>query len=139
MELTSAADGKYPENGDNGAHFLPLDLDNFVFDWLYPAAPMGVDELYLEAIAPACRSCHANQKRALDFATYEGFMVFEDAHRELVLRIECGLDDDSGTRGDGSDDQAVMPLALETFKAFWELGQVNYFKELVGEIDCNDY
>ena len=69
----------------------------------------------------------------------------EDAHRELVLRIECGLDDDSGTRGDGSDDQAVMPLALETFKAFWgpvpagEYRQVDYFKELVGEIDCNDY
>jgi hypothetical protein len=203
------ADGTYPENGDTGAHFLPLDLDNFVFDqvrprrsqanqerryrktnkmvlidhrgtvkfdevagfarlpavqeliegwyggpglpnttfdgefvpagWLPPAAPVGVDELYLEAIAPACRSCHANQKRALDFATYEGFMVFEDAHRELVLRIKCGLDDDSGTRGDGSDDQAVMPLALETFKAFWGTDQVDSFKELVGEVDCDDY
>ena len=64
----------------------------------------------------------------------------EDAHRELVLRIECGLDDDSGTRGDGSDDQAVMPLALETFKAFWENPeQVESFEELVGVVDCNDY
>jgi len=203
------ADVTYPENGDTGAHFLPLDLDNFVFDqvrpgrsranqelryrktnkmvlidhrgtekfdevagisrlpavqeliegwyggpglpdtvfdgefvpagWLAPDAPASAEELYLEAIAPACRSCHANQKRALDFATYEGFSVFEDAHRELVLRIECGLDDDdSGIRGDGQDDQAVMPLALETFKAFWETGQVDSFKELVGEVDCDD-
>jgi hypothetical protein len=63
----------------------------------------------------------------------------EDDHRELVLRIECGLDDDSGTRGDGSDDQTVMPLALETFKAFWGTDQVDSFKELVGEVDCGDY
>ncbi len=202
-------DGSYPENGDTGAHFLPLDLDNFEFDpdrarlsqanqerrykktnamvlidhrgtatfdevagiarfpavqeliegWyggpglpndtfdgeFVPDGWADASHLYLEAIAPACRSCHANQKRALDFATYEGFMAFEDAHKELVLRIECGLDDDSGTRGDGSDNQAVMPLALETFKAFWEpvpageLRQVEYFKELVGEVDCNDY
>ena len=198
-------DGTYPENGDTGAHFLPLDLDNFEFDpdrdrrsranqekrycktnkivlidhrgtaefdevagiarlpavqeliegWygdscvtetdftfngeFVPAGWASAPDLYLEAIAPACRSCHANQKRALDFATYEGFMVFEDAHKELVLRIECGLDDDSGTRGDGQDDQAVMPLALETFKAFWETTQVDSFKELIGHIDCNDY
>jgi hypothetical protein len=26
----------YPENGDTGAHFLPLDLDNFVFDQVDP-------------------------------------------------------------------------------------------------------
>jgi len=203
------ADGTYPENGDTGAHFLPLDLDNFRFDpvrarrsranqelryrktngivlidhrgtekfdevagisrhpavqeliegwyggpglpnatfdgefvpagWLPPAAPHSAGELYLKAIAPACRSCHANQKKALDFATYEGFVVFEDAHRELVLRIECGLDDDSGIRLDGADDQAVMPLALETFKAFWETEQVESFKELIGEVDCEDY
>jgi hypothetical protein len=112
--------------------FVPL-------GWRPPAAPVGADHLYLEAIAPACRSCHANQKRALDFATYEGFMVFEDAHKELVLRIECGLDDDSEARGNGQDDQAVMPLALETFKAFWETRQVDFFKDLIGEIDCNDY
>jgi hypothetical protein len=31
-----------------------------------------------------------------------------------------------------------MPLALETFKAFWETGQVDSFKELVGEVDCDD-
>jgi hypothetical protein len=206
---TLNADGTYPENGDTGAHFLPLDLDNFVFDqvrpgrsranqerryrktnkivlidhrgtekfdevsgisrppavqeliegwyggpglpnatfdgefipdgWLPPAAPPSAGELYLEAIAPACRSCHANQKRDLDFATYEGFVVFEDAHRDLVLRIECGLDDDSGIRLDGADDQAVMPLALETFKAFWETEQVEFFKELIGEVDCEAY
>jgi hypothetical protein len=198
----------YPENGDTGAHFLPLDLDNFVFDkvrpgrtrekqelryrktnkmvlidhrgtatfdevagidrlpavqeliegwyggpglpndtfngefvpvgWLPPAAPDSVGELYLEAIAPACRSCHANQKRALDFATYEGFMVFEDAHIELVLRIECGLDDDSGIRLDGADDQAVMPLALVTYEKFWESDEVEVFKDHLGEINCNN-
>jgi hypothetical protein len=105
--------------------------------WLPPVAPEGVDDLYLEAIAPACRSCHAQQKRELDFGTYDGFAVFEDAHKELVLSIECGLDDDSGERGDGSDDQAVMPLAKETYEIFWATGQADVFKDHFGAFDCS--
>ena len=91
-------------------------------------------ELYLDAVAPACRACHANQERSLDFDSYDGFMVFEDAHEELVLKIECGLDDDSG----GNDDQAVMPLALETYDLFWMTGQVDVFKDHVGPVECGD-
>ena len=53
--------------------------------WLPPHAPEGVDKLYLGAVAPGCRACHVQQKRELDFGTYEGFMVFKDAHKELVL------------------------------------------------------
>jgi hypothetical protein len=114
--------------------------------WLPPAAPEGFAELYLGAVAPACRSCHAQQGRSLDFGTYAGFMVFEDAHQDLVLRIECGLDDDPSTRGSGNDDQAVMPLALETYKRFWDpatdpdttTSQADIFKEFVPNVNCND-
>jgi hypothetical protein len=113
--------------------------------WLPPAAPAGVEELYLGAVAPACRSCHAQQERALDFGTYAGFMTFEDAHQELVLRIECGLDDDPNARANNQDDQAVMPLALETYKRFWDpatdpdtsTSQADIFKELVQNVNCN--
>ena len=107
-----------------------------------PVGWLGAQELYHKSIAPACRACHAQQKRELDFATYVGFMEFEDAHKELVLRIECGLDDDSKDRENGADDQAVMPLAKETFNRFWDLDggeQVNVFKDHLGEVDCEDY
>ena len=105
--------------------------------WLPPAAPAGADELYLEAIAPACRSCHAQQERELDFGTYDGFMVFEDAHKELVLSIECGLDDDPNDPGDGYDNQSVMPLAKETYEIFWSTGQSNVFSDHLGAVDCS--
>jgi hypothetical protein len=106
--------------------------------WLPPAAPVGARELYLDAVVPACRACHAQQERALDFATYEGFMVFEDAHKELVLRIECGLDDDSKSRNKKADNQAVMPLAKLTYEIFWGTNQVNVFKDHLGEVECDD-
>jgi len=116
-------------------------LPNATFDgefvpkgWLPPYAPAEAAELYLDSVAPACRACHANQKRALDFGSYDGFMVFEDAHEELVLQIECGLDDDEG----GDDDQAVMPLALETYDIFWMTGQVDVFKDHIGPVECED-
>jgi len=122
------------------------DMPNPTFDgefvpagWLPPAAPVEAKELYLEAIAPACRSCHANQKRELDFGTYDGFMVFEDAHRELVQRIACGLDDDPNERGDGDDNQAVMPLALQTYEIFWSSHQSTVFNHHLGAIDCSEY
>jgi hypothetical protein len=111
--------------------------------WRTPAAPAGVDELYLGAVAPACRSCHAQQGRALDFGTYAGFMVFEDAHQDLVLRIECGLDDDPSGRTNGLDNQAVMPLALETYKRFWAgsstgTSEADLFKKFVENVNCDN-
>jgi hypothetical protein len=51
-----------------------------------------------------------------------------------VLQIECGLDDDE--RGD--DDQAVMPLALETYDIFWMTDQVDVFKDHIGPVECDD-
>ena len=107
--------------------------------WLPPAAPVEAKELYLEAVAPACRSCHANQKRELDFGTYDGFMVFEDAHRELVQRVACGLDDDPEERGDGDDNQAVMPLAKQTYEIFWSSHQSTVFNHHLGAIDCSEW
>ncbi len=106
--------------------------------WLPPAAPANASELYLESVAPACRACHVQQERSLDFGTYKGFMVFEDAHKELVLRVECGVDDDSSVRGNGQDDQAVMPLAKKTYEIFWSSNEVNVFKEHVGEVECEN-
>ena len=201
-------DGSYAENGNTGALFLPMDLNNFAFDpnparglakddqqatykkmnqvalithrgteakdevagisrlsggheliegwyggagmpsatfngdfvppgWLPPVAPAGKDELYLKSVAPGCRACHVQQERALDFATYDGFMVFEDAHKELVLSIECGLSDDPKVRGK-ADNQAVMPLALETYKKFWESEEAEVFKTHLGAVDCDN-
>ena len=116
--------------------------------WLPPAAPEDAAELYLESVVPACRACHAQQERALDFATYDGFMVFEDAHKELVLRIECGLDNDSKSRDNKADNLAVMPLARRTYEIFWGDdpdgtrgvggGQVSVFKEHLGVVSCDD-
>jgi len=201
-------DEVYAEDGNTGALFLPLDLDNFAFDphrpwlsreaqepeykkmnrialithratkkfdeeagfsrlpagheliegwyggpglpdaffngefvppgWLPPFAPNDAKELYLGAIAPACRACHAQQERSLDFGTYQGLMEFEDALQELVLRIECGVDDDSASRGKQEDNQAVMPLALETYEIFWETNQHQIFKDHIGEVECED-
>ncbi len=117
-------------NGTFDGEFVPA-------GWLPPAAPADAAELYLEAIAPACRSCHAQQKRELDFGTYAGFMVFEDAHKDLVLSIECGLDDDPTNPGSGYDDQAVMPLAKQTYDLFWSTSQANVFSDHVGAVDCS--
>jgi len=103
-----------------------------------PPGWLGAEDLYLDAIVPACRACHAQQERSLDFATYEGFMVFEDAHKELVLQVECGPDDDSDTRDDGGDDQSVMPLAKLTYELFWNTSQADVFKEHFEEVDCDD-
>jgi hypothetical protein len=103
-----------------------------------PPGWLGAEDLYLDAVVPACRACHAQQDRSLDFATYEGFMVFEDAHKELVLRVECGPDDDSDSRVDGADDQSVMPLAKLTYELFWNTSQAGVFKEHFGEADCED-
>lgn len=63
--------------------------------------------------------------------------MFEDAHMELVLSIECGLSDDPKVRGK-ADNQAVMPLALETYKKFWESEEAEVFKAHLGSVDCND-
>ena len=109
--------------------------------WQPPHAPANVEELYHESVAPACRACHVQQKRELDFGTYKGFMVFKDAHQELVLQVECGPDDDSNRRGNGEDDQAVMPLALETYKIFWDptrSNQADVFKEFIEPAECED-
>lgn len=124
--------------GGSGMPNDTFDGDFIPPGWLPPAAPVGADELYLESVAPACRACHVTQERSLDFGTYEGFMVFEDAHKELVLKIECGPDDDSERRGNGSDDQAVMPLARQTYENFWQSNEVEVFKAHIGAVDCSD-
>ena len=119
-----------PEDEFNG-EFVPP-------GWLEPNAPADAEHLYLNSVVPACRACHAQQDRSLDFATYKGFMVFKDAHKELVLRVECGPDDDSDSRDNGADDQSVMPLALQTYKIFWNTSQADVFKDHLGEVDCAD-
>ena len=75
-------------------------------------------------------------------------MVFEDAHKDLVLRIECGLDNDSKSRNNKADNQAVMPLAKLTYEIFWGgdpdgsrgIGgeQVNVLKRHLGIVSCDD-
>lgn len=97
--------------------------------WLPPAAPVGVDKLYLEAVAPACRACHMQQKRDLDFATYKGFMAFKANHKNLVLAVECGP----------NTTQAVMPLALLTYNLFWQSNQINVFKQFLPAVNCANW
>jgi hypothetical protein len=81
------------------------------------AAPAGSEQLYLNTIRPACRACHVQQELSLDLATQKGFMTHVDNVKELVLRIQCGLDDDSSA---SRDDRRVMPQALLTYQRFWE-------------------
>jgi hypothetical protein len=108
-----------------GGPDFPGDIFNGNFvpaGWLPPHAPAAVnghnvEELYLKSIKPGCRACHVQQELSLDFGTYAGFRVYDITHKELVLDIECGIDDDPNVIG--GDDQHVMPLALQTYERFW--------------------
>jgi hypothetical protein len=81
--------------------------------------PTGSARIYREVIGPYCRACHIQRERAVDFATYKGFIVHKDAIQDLVYTVPFanGGGDDSGTRP--GDDRAVMPLALRTYDNFW--------------------
>jgi hypothetical protein len=81
--------------------------------------PTGSPRLYREVIGPYCRACHIQRERALDFATYKGFITHKDAIQDLVYTVPFanGGGDDSGARP--GDDRAVMPLALRTYNNFW--------------------
>jgi hypothetical protein len=72
--------------------------------------PSGIEDLYLQVVAPNCRACHIMRGRyfsehpegeLIDFAGYSEFMAWED-------RLEA-LTYDGGT----------MPDALVTFEQFW--------------------
>jgi hypothetical protein len=140
--------GKDLIEGWYGGPGMPNDTFNGEYvpqGWKVPHAPAGAEELYLEAVAPACRACHVQRKMELDFGSYENFMVFEDAHKELVLRHECGKDNDTAARSRRQDDQGVMPLAKVTYRRFWGLEtngdpvkQADIFKEHVGVFECEN-
>lgn len=122
-----------------GGPGLPSDTFDNAFTppgWLPPNAPANAEALYHDVVVPACRNCHVQQERSLDFATYEGFRVFDDAIKELVFRHECGTDDDSDGRADKKDDQGVMPLALVTYDLFWAESMDVPLKEHVGAFEC---
>jgi len=80
---------------------------NFVpAGWLPPAAPAGVDELYLKVIGPTCRACHAQRgslvRNELDFSSYAKFLTYASKIESLVF------------------DKGLMPLARRTYQNhFW--------------------
>lgn len=72
--------------------------------------PSGIEDLYLDVIAPNCRACHITRGRYfseypegefIDFSSYARFMAYEDRIEELLY--ETG----------------VMPDALVTYAQFW--------------------
>lgn len=75
-------------------------------------APAGSEEMYLKAVAPACRSCHFQRGIDADFGTVASFDANKSDILELVLKPECQSDNPPpGKR--------VMPAARRTFDRFW--------------------
>jgi hypothetical protein len=76
-------------------------------------APPGSEDLYLNAVAPSCRSCHFNRELSLDFGTEASFAADKSSILELSLLPEC----ESNNPPPG---KRPMPLARLTFDNFWQ-------------------
>ena len=87
--------------------------------------PPGTEELYLKAVAPACRSCHFQRGVDADFGTMESFDVNKSDILELALKPEC----DATEPPPGKQ---VMPLARRTYDLFWLEDQDEYLKAHFG-------
>ena len=88
-------------------------------------APAGSAELYLKAVAPACRSCHFQRGLDADFGTVGSFDANKSDILELVLQPEC--DSNAPPRG-----KVIMPAARRTFDLFWLKDQDVYIKDHFG-------
>lgn len=75
-------------------------------------APAGSEELYLKAVAPACRSCHFQRGIDADFGTVASFDANRSDILELALKPEC----DAANPPPG---KRVMPAARRTYDLFW--------------------
>lgn len=76
-------------------------------------ARAGSEQLYLQTVATACRSCHFNRELSLDFGTAASFDIFRDAIAELTLRPECDANQPDPRK-------RPMPAALLTYQRLWE-------------------
>ena len=88
-------------------------------------APAGSEELYLKAVAPACRSCHFQRGIDADFGTVASFDANKSDILELALKPEC----DAANPPPG---KRVMPAARRTFDLFWLNNQDEYVKAHFG-------
>lgn len=88
-------------------------------------APAGSEELYLKAVAPACRSCHAQRESDVDFGTVGSFDANREDILEMVLKPECDADDPPPGK-------VLMPAAKRTYDLFWLENQDEYVKAHFG-------
>lgn len=91
-----------------GGPGLPANTFNGQFvpnGWRAPVAPANGTQLYLQVVAPFCRTCHVMRGNALqsdiDFSTHAKFLGYKSRIEHLVF------------------DEGVMPVALQTFGRFW--------------------
>ena len=88
-------------------------------------APAGSEKLYLDVVAPSCRSCHFQRGQDNDFGTLGSWNANKSDILELVLKPECRSDDPRpGKR--------VMPAARRTFDRFWLQDQDEHIKNFYG-------
>lgn len=88
-------------------------------------APAGSERLYLEAVAPACRSCHFQRGIDADFGTVASFDANKSDILELALKPEC----DAANPPPG---KRVMPAARRTYDLFWLNNQDELVKKHFG-------
>jgi len=96
--------------------------DDFIpSGWREPAhkgtAPAGSEQLYLQVVAPSCRSCHFNRELSLDFGTAANFKQESDL-LQLVLLPYC-------QQNNPDPRKRPMPLAHLTFQRLWESNNTN--------------
>jgi hypothetical protein len=76
-------------------------------------APAGSEKLYIDVIAPSCRSCHFNRELSLDFGTAANFDSYEEDILEMALKPYCDA-------GDPKPGKRPMALAHLTYQRMWE-------------------
>jgi hypothetical protein len=75
-------------------------------------ASAGSEALYLNTVAPSCRSCHFNRELSLDFGTVANFNQESDL-LQLSLLPECQA-------SNPDPNKRPMPLALLTYEKLWQ-------------------
>jgi hypothetical protein len=94
-------------------------------------APAGSEELYLDAVALSCRSCHFQRGIDADFGTVASFDANKSDILELALKPEC----DAANPPPGKQ---VMPAAARTYDLFWLNDQDVLVKKHFGYGDSSD-
>jgi hypothetical protein len=108
-----------------GGSTMPSPTQNTEFVPVGWRSSEELKELYLKAVAPACRSCHFQRGIDADFGTVASFDANKSDILELTLKPEC----DAANPRPG---KRVMPAARRTYDLFWLHDQDEYVKAHFG-------